>query len=303
MGLANHGDSRAEPFQVLGDRDQYQYSWQPTVPHLSTSQELEARRQRLPTITLEEVRKDHNGNTWVTWEGGVFDMTPFLEAHPGGGGRIEMVAGSDLSAYWSVYDLHNKPHIHQLIQEYRVGNLSPEDERRAKQEAKGTFSSYYGNDPARPRAAAGDLRVSSRHPCNSEPVLHNLVDSFFTTNDLFFARNHNSVPDVDATDWKLEIVGNKEVGMAEKSFTLEDLKTKFERVDVVSALQCAGNRQEDYIEHDRPLYVAPHWRNGAIGCAKWSGVRVRDLLGACGMDVDGMALGKVSNPKAKNVFF
>ena len=25
----------------------------------------------------------------------------------------------------------------------------------------------------------------------------------------------------------------------------------------------------------RPLYVAPHWRNGAIGCAKWAGVKVR----------------------------
>ena len=44
---------------------------------------------------------------------------------------------------------------------------------------------------------------------------------------------------------------------------------------------------------DRPLYVAPHWRNGAIGCARWSGVRVRDVLGAAGLPVDEMALGKV----------
>jgi len=88
-----------------------------------------------------------------------------------------------------------------------------------------------------------------------------------------------------------------------KKFTLQDLKTKFPRVDVVSTLQCAGNRQEEYIEPDRPLYVAPHWRGGAIGCAKWTGVRVRDILGGCGMDVDGMSLGKVSNPKAKIVNF
>jgi hypothetical protein len=41
--------------------------------------------------------------------------------------------------------------------------------------------------------------------------------------------------------------------------------------------------------------VAPHWRNGAIGNAKWAGVRVRDLLADCGLDVDGMALGRVSH--------
>jgi sulfite oxidase len=58
------------------------------------------------------------------------------------------------------------------------------------------------------------------------------------------------------------------------------LRTKFPRHEVVSALQCAGNRQEDFISDDRPLYVAPHWRGGAIGNAKWAGVKVRDLLRA-----------------------
>ena len=52
---------------------------------------------------------------------------------------------------------------------------------------------------------------------------------------------------------------------------------------------------------DRPLYVAPHWRNGAIGCAKWAGVKVRDVLRECGMDVDAIALGKKSaNAKIAN---
>lgn len=39
-------------------------------------------------------------------------------------------------------------------------------------------------------------------------------------------------------------------------------------------------------------YVAPHWRNSAIGNARWAGVKVRDLLEACGMDVDAVALRK-----------
>jgi len=47
--------------------------------------------------------------------------------------------------------------------------------------------------------------------------------------------------------------------------------------------------------------VAPHWRNGAIGNAKWTGVKVRDILRECGMDVDAIALGhKDANAKIAN---
>jgi sulfite oxidase len=91
--------------------------------------------------------------------------------------------------------------------------------------------------------------------------------------------------------------------MKECSFTLNDLKTKFPRHEVVASLQCAGNRQEDYVTEDKPLYVAPHWTGGAIGTAKWAGVKVRDVLAAAGMDVDGLALNKVEYPEAKIVNF
>ena len=53
------------------------------------------------------------------------------------------------------------------------------------------------------------------------------------------------------------------------------------------------HRQEEYITEDRPLFVAPHWRGGAIGCAKWTGVKVRDVLKAAGMKVDKMSLGEI----------
>lgn len=253
-----------------------------------------------PLMTLEEVRASHGDDVWVTRNGGVYNVTPFLEAHPGGVGRIEMTNGRDLSGYWSIYELHNRPHIHALLEEYRIGTLSPADAKRSEEESKGDMENYYRNDPVRARAK--ELRIASQHPWNSEPPTSKLVESYFTPNDLFFVRNHNAVPDIDVKEWRLEIEENTEVGLKGKSFSLNDLK-KFPKAEIVSALQCAGNRQEDYVTHDRPLYVAPHWRNGAIGCAKWAGVRVRDVLGAAGMDVDGMALNKVHNPKAKIVNF
>ena len=95
---------------------------------------------------------------------------------------------------------------------------------------------------------------------------------------MFICENHNAVPEIDIEDWTLEINENPDIGLKAHSFTYDDLKTIFKKHEVISTLQCAGNRQEDFVTPDRPLYVAPHWRNAAIGCAKWGGVKVRDIL-------------------------
>lgn len=200
-----------------------------------------------------------------------------------------MVNGRDLAKFWAIYQLHDRPHIRSLLEEYRIGNLTPADYKIVKEQTR--FESYYQNDPERAADENGKLRVPSRHPWNSEPRdLSVLVNTFYTPNDLFFVRNHNNVPDVKESEYELEIEANPKAGIAARSFTLEELKTKFPRHEVISALQCAGNRQEDYVSEARPLYVAPHWRNGAIGNAKWAGVKVRDLLEACGMPVDEISL-------------
>lgn len=52
---------------------------------------------------------------------------PFLDAHPGGASRIQMVNGNDLGQFWDIYKLHNRPHVRKLMEEYRIGNLSPAD--------------------------------------------------------------------------------------------------------------------------------------------------------------------------------
>ena len=254
-----------------------------------------------PILSLEEVRADHGEEVWVCLDGGVYNVTPFLDAHPGGATRIMMAAGGDLSKFWAVYRLHNRPHVRKLLEEYRIGTLSAADAARV--EAETEFASYYDGDPARPKAADGTLRVPSEHPWNSEPPVGALVEHFYTPNDLFFVRNHNSVPLVDAATWELEVEGNEALGIGDRTFTLEELKTKFPRTEVSAALQCAGNRQEDYVTEDRPLYVAPHWRNAAIGNAKWAGVLVRDVLRECGMDVDAIALRRATTNGMKIVNF
>jgi len=255
----------------------------------------------LPIYTLEQVRADHGEETWVILDGGVYDVTTFLEAHPGGASRIQMVNGNDLSTYWNVYMLHDRPHIRALLERYRIGNLTPEDAQRAK-DTTPEFGDYYGSDPVRPRES--ELRIPTRAPWNAEPTLNVLVDHFFTPNDLFFVRNHNNVPLFEEDEYTLSISAeDPNWGLKEKEYTLDELKTKFPVAEIVATLQCAGNRQEDFVQRDRPLYVAPHWRNGAIGNARWTGVRVRDVLSDVGIDVDGMALRKKEYPGMKIVNF
>jgi sulfite oxidase len=60
-------------------------------------------------------------------------------------------------------------------------------------------------------------------------------------------------------------------------------------------IQCNGNRREDYHfeKEGVPAFGPPHWVAGAIGCATWTGVRLRDLLNTAGMDVDAISTRKV----------
>ena len=92
-------------------------------------------------------------------------------------------------------------------------------------------------------------------------------------------------------------------GVKETIFTLDELKTKFSKVDVTTVIQCNGNRREDfhYFDGKTPAFGPPHWVAGAMGNATWSGPRLRDVLRASGMDVDGISLGEKTVPHTWNV--
>ena len=61
---------------------------------------------------------------------------------------------------------------------------------------------------------------------------------FFYYSIRFYVRNHLPTPDVTAKEYELDIASenqNKEI-----TLSLEDLKSKFEKVEVTSAIQCGG---------------------------------------------------------------
>ena len=144
------------------------------------------------------------------------------------------------------------------------------------------------------RFEADPIRDPNNLPCTvkpwcGEPRIDLLTEDYITPNELFYVRNHLAVPDIDPDEYVLIVKGK---GMTKHKFTLDDLKSKFTKHEVVTTLQCAGNRREDMHNDNHKIFIAPHWVVGAMSTAKWGGVKMRDVLKYCGMDVDAMALGE-----------
>eukprot|EP00039_Didymoeca_costata_P002881 m.63441 g.63441 ORF g.63441 m.63441 type:complete len:728 (+) comp11580_c0_seq1:277-2460(+) len=94
------------------------------------------KKEKLPIIPLAKVRAERKDAVWVTYRGGVYDVTSFLPLHPGGQLRIRMANGMDLSAFWSIFRFHNRPRVRARLEDFRIGNLTPEDAYTLEQNAQ-----------------------------------------------------------------------------------------------------------------------------------------------------------------------
>lgn len=105
----------------------------------------------------------------------------------------------------------------------------------------------------------------------------------FTANEAFFVRYHLAlIPEIDARAWRLRIGGASTKRPLELS--LDDLQRGFERVSIAAINQCSGNRRGLFT----PRVPGVQWANGAIGNARWTGVRLRDVLRRAGVQGDAL---------------
>jgi DMSO/TMAO reductase YedYZ molybdopterin-dependent catalytic subunit len=114
----------------------------------------------------------------------------------------------------------------------------------------------------------------SQDPLNCE-VPPELLDAEVTPTTRFFRRNHFGIPLLDAPGWRLKIGGLVRRPM---SLGLDELK-RFGSVSTVTLLECAGNGRSSYV----PAVQGEQWGLGAVGNAKWTGVRLADVLDAAGV--------------------
>lgn len=101
-----------------------------------------------------------------------------------------------------------------------------------------------------------------------------LLDSFITPTEAFFVRGHMTAPLVDASSWQLTVEGE---GRASRTFSVAELRA-LPAVSVTATLECAGNGRAFF---DPPV-AGIQWRKGAVGTSRWTGARLRDVIGATG---------------------
>jgi DMSO/TMAO reductase YedYZ molybdopterin-dependent catalytic subunit len=100
----------------------------------------------------------------------------------------------------------------------------------------------------------------------------------FTPNDSFFVRWHWAVipTEVDVNTFHLSVGGHVDRVL---SMTLKDIVDGLPRVELAAVNQCSGNSR-GYTE---PSVAGAQWSNGAMGNAKWMGVRLKDVLDRAGV--------------------
>jgi len=124
------------------------------------------------------------------------------------------------------------------------------------------------------------MTILNDKPVNAETP-PNLLDDALTPNDLFFVRNNGIPPqNVDVAGWTLTVEG--ESAGQQKKYTLAELKNKFEHVTRHLTLECGGNGRAEF----NPPAKGNQWSTGAVGCAAWTGVRLKDVLQDVGVKSD-----------------
>ncbi|MET3124981.1 DMSO/TMAO reductase YedYZ molybdopterin-dependent catalytic subunit [Arcicella rosea] len=131
-----------------------------------------------------------------------------------------------------------------------------------------------------------ELIILSDKPWNVETPPH-LLDDKVTPVEKMFIRNNGLIPEgnIDINTWTLTI-GGESVKTA-KTYKLKELKEKFKHYTYQLTLECGGNGRSGYF----PQTSGNQWEQGAVSCAEWTGVRLKDILAEVGLKDDAVYIG------------
>lgn len=141
----------------------------------------------------------------------------------------------------------------------------------------------WGEPPAGEQAKPSLMTLVSR-PYDAETPVQAFT-TWLTPNDQFFVRSHFGPPPperVDPKTWRLRISGLVDRNL---SLSLDELQA-FDPVTLTTVVQCSGNGRAFF----RPRVPGAQWQKGAVGNARWTGVRVADLLRRAGARPEGRHL-------------
>lgn len=130
-----------------------------------------------------------------------------------------------------------------------------------------------------------EMVLLNDRPWNMEAQAH-LLDDNITPASRMFIRNNGLVPSIDDLEnWTLTLEGESVVET--RTFSLAELKENFRSYEYQLTLECGGNGRSEF----NPPAKGNQWTIGAVSCAVWKGVRLKDLLQAAGVTDDAVYIG------------
>ncbi|HMJ92385.1 MAG TPA: molybdopterin-dependent oxidoreductase [Candidatus Acidoferrum sp.] len=106
-------------------------------------------------------------------------------------------------------------------------------------------------------------------------------ENVLTPNDAFFVRYHLMLSPpppglLKPTSFRLSVGGSVKIPL---KLSVAELKQQFENVELVAVNQCSGNSRG----FSKPRVSGGQLGNGAMGNARWRGVRLKDVLNKAGL--------------------
>src|SRR5579883_2866194 len=123
----------------------------------------------------------------------------------------------------------------------------------------------------------GDMILQRTRPPLLETPFEVFDRGVFTPNDRFFVRWHWAVipTSVDVDRFRLNVRGHVNRPL---SLTLKEVLA-LPQIEIAAVNQCSGNSRGFF----QPRVAGGEWGNGAMGNARWTGVRLKDVLDRAGV--------------------
>ncbi|MFE0592796.1 sulfite oxidase [Micromonospora echinospora] len=132
-----------------------------------------------------------------------------------------------------------------------------------------------------------DPGLLTRHGANAEMRWEAMSgQGYVVPTDRFFVRNHTRTPLLDRDTWRLRLFGTGLRGTPTRDdpveFGYDDL-TAMAAEETTALLECAGNGRHHFAaQQGQPMPGVP-WGLGAVGVARWRGVRLSTVLRHAGL--------------------
>jgi DMSO/TMAO reductase YedYZ molybdopterin-dependent catalytic subunit len=154
----------------------------------------------------------------------------------------------------------------------------------------GRGAAYAASPPAGPIVKPLPPELFYVYGSNAEMRWEAMADQgYLTPNDRFFVRDHTLTPAIDVDSWRLQLFGTGLRGgpTSDKpvEFSYDDLR-RLPHDTQTEFLECTGNGRSFFTTQQGQTVTGTAWKLGAVGVARWRGVRLSTVLRAAGLRHD-----------------